>query len=249
MFDISTYFFKTKVLDKGFVELFDGMFKPPDWKIVNSAKASYHKQVDILEDKDYKLIKYLYEHKHFSTFRHSYYSFRIKAPLFVFKQAWKHQIGCDWNEVGEVASIELPSTSWNEVSGRYTEMEPEFYIPKVFRKQSKNNKQGSEGNIESVLDFLNNRITPQKYLEESCNGIYSAYKDMLKQGICREQARMILPQNIYSECIVTMSLQALLYFFQERMSDTAQFEIREYANAMYNGMKPLLVNIKMDLEK
>ena len=147
-FNIKDYFGTQKVLDKGHVELCDGMVCDPRLKIVNAARVSFHKEVKELSEKDIKLITFLHNHEHYSTFRHSYFSFRVKAPLIVFRQWWKHQIGCDWNENENIGSIQMPETNWNEMSGRYVEFQPEFYIPNEIRIQSKDNKQGSSGKLE-----------------------------------------------------------------------------------------------------
>ena len=114
-FNIKDYFGTQKVLDKGHVELCDGMVCDPRLKIVNAARVSFHKEVKELSEKDIKLITFLHNHEHYSTFRHSYFSFRVKAPLIVFRQWWKHQIGCDWNENENVGSIQMPETNWNEM--------------------------------------------------------------------------------------------------------------------------------------
>src|SRR5262245_44326874 len=95
---------KVPVLDKGYLELIDWMGTGPRLKIVNSARVSFLKESRTFSEKDAGLVNFLYQHGHFSTFRHSYFSFRIKAPLLVFRQWWKYQIGCDWVEnenVGE----------------------------------------------------------------------------------------------------------------------------------------------------
>ena len=97
-FNISDYFKKIEVLDHGSVELIDGMVSDPRIKIVNAARVSFNKEVQELSEKDAKLIEFLFKNEHFSTFRHSYFSFRIVAPLTVFRQWWKYQIGSEWIE-------------------------------------------------------------------------------------------------------------------------------------------------------
>lgn len=110
-FDIKEHFRKEDVLDHGKVELIDGMVSHPVLKVVNSARVSFNKEASSLEEKDIKLVKYLIEHEHFSTLRHSYFSFRVKAPLAVFRQWWKYQIGSQWIENEGLGSIEIPDTS------------------------------------------------------------------------------------------------------------------------------------------
>ncbi|MBF0572118.1 MAG: FAD-dependent thymidylate synthase [Candidatus Omnitrophica bacterium] len=243
-FNISEFFGKKEVLDKGHVELFDGMIMDPKLKIVNAARVSFSKEVFELSDKDVKLIEFLHKHEHYSTFRHSYFSFRIKAPLLVFRQFWKYQIGCDWVENENIGTIQIPETNWNEMSGRYVEFQPEFYIPKEIRVQSKNNKQGSEGK----LQFLSEGEDPIIYFEQSCLNAYERYEYMVKSGAAKEQARALLPQNIYSECVWTCSLQCVLYVLHQRLKKDAQFEIRQYALAIANLMYPLLQPLEIGQE-
>jgi thymidylate synthase (FAD) len=242
-FDATKYFNKINVLDKGHVDLFDAMVQDPKLKIVNAARVSFNKEVDELSDKDIKLIDFLLKHEHFSTFRHSYFSFRIKAPLIVFRQWWKYQIGCDWIENENIGSIELPETNWNEMSGRYVEFEPEFYIPNEIRKQSKSNKQGSEGKLE----VLSNGLDPIDFFKNNCQFMYNQYELMIGSGAAKEQCRMLLPQNIYSECVWTVSLQGIIYFLHQRLKDDAQFEIREYAKGTLQLVKPILEPLSLNL--
>ena len=243
-FDISSFFGTQSVLDKGHLELFDGMVCDPRLKIVNAARVSFNKEVLELSEKDLKLIQFLHDHEHYSTFRHSYFSFRIKAPLLVFRQFWKYQIGCEWIENENVGSIQMPETNWNEVSGRYVEFQPEFYIPQEIRIQSKINKQGSDGK----LSFLSDGEDPIVYFEQSCQLMYERYQHLIKSGAAKEQARGLLPQTIYSECMWTCSLQCILYFLHQRLKSDAQYEIRQYALAVANLVLPILKPIKIGIE-
>lgn len=229
-FDVTKMFKTTKVLDHGHVELFDAMLLDPRLKVANAARVSYKKETKEYSEKDAKLVKFLFNHGHFSTYRHSYFSFRIKAPLFVFRQWWKYQVGSNWEEESEVGSpIIIPDTSWNEVSGRYAEMEPQFYVPQIIRGQSKINKQGSSADVISEIDGG----TPHKLIIEASAAAYETYNKLIKAGVAKEIARIMLPQNIYSECIWTCSLQTLIHVFTQRLKNDAQYEIREYAWAMY----------------
>jgi thymidylate synthase (FAD) len=242
-YDVTKFFGTEQVLDKGHVELCDGMVCDPRLKIVNAARVSFHKEANELTDKDLKLIDFLFKHEHFSTFRHSYFSFRIKAPLLVFRQFWKYQIGSDWVENENVGTIQLPETNWNEVSGRYAEFQPEFYIPETIRIQSKNNKQGSEGKLAT----LTSGEDPISYFENACNSAYGNYKYMIASGAAKEQARSLLPQNIYSECMWTASLQCILYVLHQRLKADAQFEIQQYAKAIAKLMMPVMA--PLDISK
>lgn len=195
------------VLDKGFVNLVDHMGS--DLSVVNSARVSFGKRTDTMRPRDKKLINYLWEHEHSSPFRHATLQFHIKAPLFVLRQWMKHQVGC----------------SWNEASGRYIEFEGEFYHPEIFRKQSQNNKQGSEGAIEKQ------NLARQRYLDNHTRALQD-YRLLLELGVCKEQARMVLPLSLYTECYWTASLQAVMHFLTLREDSHSQWEIQQYAKAV-----------------
>ena len=141
-----------------------------DLSVVNAARVSFAKDSKELSEKDEKLIKYLAKHNHWSPFGHASLQFRIKAPIFVARQLVKHQVGL----------------VWNEVSRRYVDDEPEFYIPQEWRLKADNKKQGSsdetiEYSLGSTLEFIK-----------------TTYNNMLKANIAPEMARMILPQNLYT---------------------------------------------------
>ena len=204
-----------KVLDKGFVTLIDHMGN--DLTTVNAARISFGKQKEVFDPADEKLIKYLAEHEHTSPFRHSYMTFHVKAPIFVFRQWMKHRI----------------ASEFNEISGRYTEFSSDdFYLPFTFRKQSEVNKQGSEGEIDEVL-------TAKKIYKESCDSALVHYKQLLSLGVCREQARAILPVGMYSEVYWSVSLQAVAHFIRLRKDAHAQWEIQEYAKVVETFVKNL----------
>lgn len=239
-FDITKMFKKIDVLDKGYIFLIDGMVSDPRLKVVNAARVSFNKESQEYSDKDEKLVKYLYQHGHLSTYRHSAFTFRIKAPLFVFRQWWKYQISSSWTEEALGDDIIITDTSWNEASGRYVNFEPQFYIPQIARAQSKDNKQGSS---DEEIKYING-YTPQELIEKTSLECYETYQTLIKGGVAKELARSILPQNIYSECVWTCSLQTIIHFFNQRLKKDAQFEIREYAKAMHT----LLDDIKVLFE-
>lgn len=240
-FNISSFFQKKNVLDHGSVELIDGMLTDPKLKIVNAARVSFDKESYELSEKDIKLISYLYSHEHFSTFRHSYFTFRIHAPILVMRQWWKYSIGSEWVENENIGEIKLPSTDWNENSLRYSEVSPKFYIPDTIRIQSKNNKQGSDGKLEQ----LSNGEDPVKFFEQSCMRQYQDYQYLVQSGGAKEQARGLLPQNIYTQCIWTCSLQTIIYFLHQRLKQDAQFEIRQYAMSIKDIIEPIFVPLKL----
>ena len=198
-----------KVLDKGFVEIVDVMGS--DLSVVNSARVSFGKKAEKIRPRDEKLISYLWEHNHSSPFRHATVQFHIKAPIFVLRQWMKHQIGC----------------AWNEISGRYVEFDYEFYTPNHFRVQSKDNKQGSEGAVDPTVEKK-----AQELYWNTCDMAMQSYSDLLNMGVAKEQARMVLPLNLYSECYWTASLQAVMHFLKLREDSHAQWEIQEYARSI-----------------
>lgn len=195
-----------KVLDKGFIEYVDHMGS--DLTIVNSARVSFGKHKEELDKRDERLINYLYKHNHSSVFRHCSITFRIKAPIYVLRQWFKHRIGSEFNEM----------------SLRYVEFDGDYYKPDVFRKQSKSNKQGSFGEAENQdeIDLI---------YKTGCDYAIRDYYRLIELGVCREQARGILPMSLYTQCYWTCSLQALMHFLNLRDDSHAQWEIQEYAKA------------------
>jgi len=208
------------VLDKGFIRYLDRF--GDELTIVNAARVSFGNQKSSFdEEKDGRLLHYLMQHGHTSPFRHVFFRFHIRAPEFVMRQWYKHVIGCEWS-----SPAQFPLHGWNEISGRYIAMN-DFYIPQSWRKQSLNNKQGSDGLVENQTEQHDLYFT-------AIQSIQTVYQQLLDNGIAKEQARIILPLSIYTECIWTVSLQALLHFVQLRSDSHAQFEIREYANILHD---------------
>jgi thymidylate synthase (FAD) len=206
-----------KVLDKGFVRLVDHMGS--DLSVVNAARVSFGKTKETFEEADAKLVDYLAAHEHTSPFRHTALTLHVKAPIFVFRQWMKHRI----------------ASEFNEISGRYVEFpEDEFFVPEAFRRQAKVNKQGSEG----AIDVANREQAMVTYLE-SCRGAVAHYKELLSLGVCREQARCVLPLGLYSEVYWTVSLQAVAHFIRLRSDGHAQWEIQQYAAAVRSVVEPL----------
>lgn len=207
-----------KVLDKGYIKYLEKC--GDEITIVNCARVSFGNEEKIsMEECDKKLIKYLIKHNHTSPFRHVFLRFHIKAPEFVLRQWFKHVVGIEWstNSANQLHG-------WNEISGRYVLMK-EFYIPEIWRKQSINKKQGSEGYIERQKE------AKEKYIELLCE-IENTYNELIEYGVAKEQARIVLPLCIYTECIWTVSLQAIINFIRLRDAEDAQYEIREYARIL-----------------
>jgi thymidylate synthase (FAD) len=224
----------------GFIELVDSMGN--DLTIVNAARTSFGKEKKKLTQRDIDLINYLVENKHFSPLRQIQLQFKIKAPEFVTRQFFRHVIGIEYSSYQAIGK-DVP---WNEQSQRYMEWSNEFYRPNVFRLQSKDNKQASEGELEK------NHVEAYKLYNESIDNIYCAYQQLLELGVCKEQARGLLPVSFYTQWVCTMSLQAVANFIMLRDHGHAQFEIRQYAKAMKEltetvvpfGIKALMENMK-----
>ena len=222
MGSFTTHFFIFKkmektVLDKGFIEVIDHLGN--DLTVVNSARVSFGKRKTELDNSDKKLIKYLIQHKHWSPFRHLQVQFHIKAPEFVMRQWYKHVVGIE-----TTSSSMTKDHAWNEISGRYVPVE-DYYIPKEWRAQSEDNKQASKGSIKEQ------EVATQKF-NESMQRTMEIYHDLLNLGVAKEQARIVLPLNQYTEVYWTASFQAIMNFIELRDESTAQYEIREYAIAM-----------------
>lgn len=248
-----------KVLDKGFIELVTQTGHLS--MVVDAARCSYGSDGDSMGERDQKLVRFLLQNGHTSPFRHYFFTFHIKAPLFVFRQWWKYQVGSTWREYetpqgeplstchtsfkGPNNSVVQPvvasdiqtdtdqGCSWNELSGRYKVMEPEFYVPEKARKNT--GKQASEDTDDSELTN-----TLQKCMTSFNHNATALYESLLQDGVAKELARLVLPPSIYSEAYWTVSLQAVLHFLDQRLKPEAQYEIRQYAQAMLELIKPTL---------
>ncbi|MDQ3020592.1 MAG: FAD-dependent thymidylate synthase [Bacteroidota bacterium] len=208
---------KKEVLDKGFVEVIDKLGS--DLTVVNSARVSFGKRKEKFDDSDRKLVKFLAKNKHWSPFRHMMVQFHIKAPEFVMRQWYKHVVGIETS-----SSSSAKDHAWNEISGRYVPVS-EFYIPSNWRQQSANNKQASEGSIE-------NQESANEVFKTAMNEILNSYQKLLNIGVAKEQARLILPLNQYTEVYWTASFQAIMNFIDLRDEATAQWEIQQFAKAL-----------------
>jgi len=215
---------KNNVLDKGFIEVIDSL--GDDLTVVNSARVSFGKRKEVYDKTDERLVRYLAKYKHFSPFRHLQVQFHVKAPEFVMRQWYKHVVGIE-----TTSNSSAKDHAWNEISGRYVPVK-DFYIPEVWRKQSDDNKQASEG----VLgDLQQKRMT--SVFNEYMRQVEMAYERMINAGMAKEQARIILPLNQYTEVYWTASFQAVMNFIELRNEKTSQVEIQEYAKVMLEQMK------------
>ena len=210
---------KSKVLDKGFIEVVDSLGN--DLTVVNSARVSFGKRKEKFDKSDERLVRYLAKYKHYSPFRHLQVQFHIKAPEFVMRQWYKHVVGIE-----TTSNSATKDHAWNEISGRYVPVE-DYYHPSVWRKQSEDKKQASEG----VLDDLQQKRMDDTY-DELMRKVRMSYDRMVAAGMAKEQARIILPLNQYTEVYWTASFQAIVNFIELRDEKTSQWEIQEYAKAM-----------------
>lgn len=199
-----------KVLDKGFVRMVD--YYGSDQRIVQSARVSYGDGTKSVSQ-DAALIDYLLRHQHTSPFEQVVFTFHLKMPIFVARQWVRHRMG-----------------RMNEVSGRYSVMRDEFYVPEdsCIAKQSKDNKQGRESEPlpEAEAEEFRNAFEAGQKLS------YEAYSKMLDKGLAREIARINLPLSLYTEFYWQMDLHNLFHFLKLRLDSHAQYEIREYAKVI-----------------
>ena len=187
-----------------------------DLSVVNAARVSYMKHSAELDNNDKKLIQYLAKHGHWSPFAHAFLQFRIAAPLFVARQLAKHQVGL----------------SWNEVSRRYVDDEPEFYEPKKWRGRPTNSKQGSDGLIEASDEAHKCLALVHKTALES-------YNELLEHGVAPEMARAVLRQTMMTEWYRSGSLHAFARVWRQGLEPHSQQETQEVAAMIYQNCQKL----------
>lgn len=180
-----------------------------DLNVVNAARVSFAKESKEFSEKDEKLLNYLAKHNHWTPFAHVFATFRIKAPIFVARQLVKHQVGL----------------AWNEVSRRYVDEEPEFWMASEWRERAENVKQGSGG----ILDSRQPSNDLDSVLRNTTRYASICYKTLLDAGVCPEQARMVLPQNTMTEWVWSGSLAAFARVCKLRLDHHTQKETREVA--------------------
>ena len=188
--------------------------------IVNAARVSFGKLKNSMDERDVKLLNYLIENRHTSPLEHVVFTFSVHCPLFVRGQWHRHRT---W--------------SYNEISRRYTEIDLEFYTPVKLRRQAESNRQASyddPGFEDGALREL---------ISENNRAALALYEKLLASGVCREQARGVLPQNMMTTFWATVDLSNLLHFMQLRDSEHAQYEIREYAVALRELIRPIVPNV------
>jgi thymidylate synthase (FAD) len=184
-----------------------------DNSVVNAARVSFGKHsAKYTTEQNDKLIKFLAKHKHLSPFGHAFASFHVKAPIFVARQLVKHKF-----------------LRWNEISRRYVDEPPKFYMPHQWRGKADNIKQGSAGTVypDSDIEQFNNQTA------------FRSYKELLAAGVCPEQARMVLPQSTITEWYWSGSLDAFAAMCKLRCAPDTQYESRVVADDISKKMKEL----------
>lgn len=192
-----------------------------DLSVVNAARVSFGVEKEELDERDKKLINYLVKHKHTSTLEHCFMTFKFVVPLYVRSQHHRHRT---W--------------SYNEISRRYTDVDIQFYEPKTFRTQHETNRQASnQDNINPDLKEFKSTLVPSQplYADEALRWHHrrclDLFNTLLEKGVCREQARGVLPQNLYTTYIGSVNLNNLLKFVALRDHEGAQWEIQQMARA------------------
>ena len=202
----------------GYVEYIDHM--GTDCTVVNAARVSFGKHKEIMDERDEKLIKFLVKHRHSSPFEHCSVTFRFTVPLFVRSQHHRHRT---W--------------SYNEISRRYTSYNIQFYEPGQFRAQHKSNFQAS------IPDNLSDPVIYPNLFDEHIGTTASEvvkmhhfnsmelFELLIEKGVCREQARGVLPQNMYTQYYGSVNMSNLIKFIDLRTHEGAQWEIQKMAEA------------------
>lgn len=198
------------VLDAGFVRL-DG-YMGADLSVINSARVSFGTRKETLEEGDIALINFLMRERHGTPFEHNAFRFHVRCPIFVAREWFRHRIG-----------------SFNELSGRYKEIPTDGYLPAPENMRTQVGKPGS---------YMFKPLTAEdasaglQHIRAAYDAAYVAYEALLQAGVAKEVARLVLPVGTYTEFYWTVNARSLMNFLSLRSADTAQYEIREYANAI-----------------
>ena len=205
------------MLDRGFVAL-DGALAT-DLAVVNGARVSFNQASQELEERDAGLIRFLMRNGHGSPFEHGYFRFLIKAPLFVVREHHRHRAG----------------HSYNEWSGRYSKMEPEFYVPDNVRTQV-----GKPGAYSFEPVDEETREAARAEIEQNAIRAFQTYERLIERGVAKEVARSVLPLSTYTKYYWSCNPRSLMHFCSLRNHDDAQFEIRQYAAAAESFLEQLM---------
>ena len=198
------------VLDHGFVRLDDAMAS--DLSVVNSARVSFGRRKEEMSDADAGLIRFLMRDRHGTPFEHNAFRFHVRAPIFVAREWFRHRVG-----------------SFNEFSMRYAKATDEFYVPAPEDVRTQVGKPGAYS-FEPVSDELT-QVTRDE-LAAVYAAAYAAYERLVEHGVARELARAVMPVGAYTEFYWTLNARALMNFISLRAAETAQREIRRYAEAV-----------------
>jgi thymidylate synthase (FAD) len=198
-----------RVLDHGFVRLDDAM--ATDLSVVNGARVSFARRKEEMDDADAGLIRFLMRDRHGTPFEHNAFRFHVRCPLFVAREWFRHRIG-----------------SFNEFSMRYAKATDEFYVPEPEDVRTQIGKPGAY-TFEPVSPEL--AESTREELKAVYDAAYAAYERLVEQGVARELARCVLPVGAYTEFFWTVNARALMNFVSLRAAETAQREIRRFAEA------------------
>lgn len=205
------------VLDKGYVALDAALAS--DLAVVNGARVSFNQESDELTERDEGLIRFLIRERHGSPFEHGYFRFLVKAPIFVVREHHRHRAG----------------HSYNEWSGRYSKMEPEFYVPANVRTQV-----GKPGAYSFEPVDEETRAAAQREIQEQGERAFQAYERLLEQGVAKEVARAVLPLSTYTKYYWSCNPRSLMHFCGLRNNESAQFEIQQFAAAAESFLERLM---------
>lgn len=198
----------------GSMELLDTM--GDDLSIVNAARVSYASESNEFDaERDKKLVKFLAKHKHWTPFEQNSIKFRVKCPIYIARQWMKHRC---W--------------VFNEISARYTIFDNTVYKPDDFRKQAVRNKQASDADSGDINQELASEI-----YDQATKTAIDSYNKLLELGVCREQARGVLPVGSHTEFITTVNLRNYMHWYMLRAPKDAQWEIQQYAHASIELVK------------
>ncbi len=204
---------------QGWIGLVDSM--GTETSIVNAARVSFGKMREEMDERDSKLLEYLIKHQHTSPLEHVTFTFLVHCPLFVRSQWHRHRT---W--------------SYNEISRRYTQEDLSFYVPPEIHAQAESDRQASVVAPEAM-----NQDALKAAIDSANKAALKVYDDLLAAGVCREQARGVLPQNLMTTFWATVDLGNLLKFIQLRSSEHAQWEIRQYSEAIQQLLRPLFPHV------
>ena len=198
-----------EVLDHGFVRLDESMAS--DLSVVNAARGSFARRKEEMDDSDRGLIRFLLRERHGTPFEHNAFRFHIRAPIFIAREWFRHRVG-----------------SFNEFSMRYAKATDDFYVPEADDVRTQVGKPGSYS-FEPVDAEL--AETTREELRVVYDAAYAAYERLVEQGVARELARAVMPVGSYTEFYWTVNARSLMNFVSLRAAETAQREIRRYADA------------------